>query len=819
MKTCKNCGKKIKTKSNYCPCCGAKQKKGMWKKLIICFAILCIGITAFLLKNSVRMRHNEPISTVADSEINCAYIADPDNFAVDEQSGIAYVNNILLVFFNEKATPEQKKEIVHEVEGTVVGQFDMIDQYQIRIEEHSLNELRALCEELEKKEYIDFVTYDLVAELENSTITMPDDKWNEGWFQSWFEDLFGVEIWSEKNPSGNNWWLEAIQAPSAWNYQDKFTNIKIGIVDNGFDTGHEDLQLTVLNKKFNKKLEHGTHVAGIAGATANNGKGISGVLWNKELICYAWDQYNKDVTGMSATSIIVGLLETVEHGGKVINFSEGVDKVEDKQLLTHEENWSQEQIDSWGENMSTYMSSLLSRNFDFLVVQSAGNGAADKIGVDAKNNGLFASITSDNCVEINSVSKEEILDRIIIVGACQKPDDEGNYMLTSFSNYGEQVDIVAPGEDIYSTIPGGLWGTYGEKDGTSMAAPMVTGVAGMVWSLNEEWDGPTVKKIVCENYDKTVKENPAAALDGREGKTYPLLNAKLAVEAALKKMESDSAASVSETETVTAERDADALDSELADASAETNDAYVFEVLPSSFSLDSGMGSWHSSFDLNVDGTFAGTYFDLNMGETGTGYSNGTVYICSYEGKFSVPEQFDEYRYVMKLEYLNIQDPIGTVYYEDDARYICSDAYGFDDADEFIIYLPGCPITNIAEEFVSWLTWRLPLEGDILPDGYYGIYNSNAGIGFIGMNKGEESNTEEQYEISEEEAYQKVKDYWLGKGNLAMPGGLECTETEEGYEFWGFYDGGDHAATNFRIFVTKDEGRMYDMIWDREITD
>ena len=92
------------------------------------------------------------------------------------------------------------------------------------------------------------------------------------------------------------------------------------------------------------------------------------------------------------------------------------------------------------------------------------------------------------------------------------------YKIAASSQCGERVDILAPGVNICSTIKNG----YGEKSGTSMAAPHVAAVAGLVFSVNPDLKGDQVKKIICDT---------AVGSYGSEG--YGLLNAKKAVEYAL----------------------------------------------------------------------------------------------------------------------------------------------------------------------------------------------------------------------------------------------------------------------------------------------
>lgn len=163
----------------------------------------------------------------------------------------------------------------------------------------------------------------------------------------------------------------------------------------------------------------------------------------------------------------------------------------------------------------------------------------------------------------------------------------------------------------------------------------------------------------------------------------------------------------------------------------ERENSDIFSLLPSKFVFSSGAGGWATEITLNDNGTFNGQYYDSDMGDSGTGYSNGTVYICDFSGKFTMPKKINEYIYSMNLESLDVEGTSGTVYYEDDIRYIVSDPYGFDNADEFLIYLPGCPLEETSEEFLSWSFINTQIRNTI-PAEVYGIYNVGGMEGFMG---------------------------------------------------------------------------------------
>lgn len=165
-------------------------------------------------------------------------------------------------------------------------------------------------------------------------------------------------------------------------------------------------------------------------------------------------------------------------------------------------------------------------------------------------------------------------------------------------------------------------------------------------------------------------------------------------------------------------------------AESETADN-IFKSMPSDFIFTSGAGAWQTQLTVGDDGAFSGQYIDSDMGDTGEKYPNGTTYICDFDGKFSVIEKMDECTYLIKLDELNTARNPGEEYYENNIRYICSEPYGFENADEFIIFLPGKAMSDIPEEFKIWLNSFMDASSTgTLP--YYGIYNVNGQAGFVG---------------------------------------------------------------------------------------
>jgi hypothetical protein len=149
------------------------------------------------------------------------------------------------------------------------------------------------------------------------------------------------------------------------------------------------------------------------------------------------------------------------------------------------------------------------------------------------------------------------------------------------------------------------------------------------------------------------------------------------------------------------------------------------------FVFTSGVGAWSSEFEVYPDGTFKGSYADVNMGETGPEYPNGTMYICAYSGKFSELKRTGDYTYSLKSETLTQEGTPGEEVIIDGQRYVTSEPHGFDNADEFILYLPGKKIAELPEDFIMWMQWRVDDEStDVMS--FYGLYNVGGAQGFCG---------------------------------------------------------------------------------------
>lgn len=206
---------------------------------------------------------------------------------------------------------------------------------------------------------------------------------------------------------------------------------------------------------------HGTHVSGIIMATRNNGIGMNGVAKNVKLLTVRavpdGDEYDKDIA--------LAIRYAVDNGAKVINMSFGKSYSPNKE---------------WVYDAIKYAASK-----DVLLVHAAGN--------DGKNIDHSENYPTDAMDKVN-----EYADNVITVGAMTRHYDEN--LVATFSNYGKlNVDIFAPGLEIYSTVP---HNKYKSIQGTSMASPEVVGVAALVRSYYPQLSASQVKHILMNSGTK-----------------------------------------------------------------------------------------------------------------------------------------------------------------------------------------------------------------------------------------------------------------------------------------------------------------------------
>ena len=264
----------------------------------------------------------------------------------------------------------------------------------------------------------------------------------------------GVDI--DHPDLAENIWVNSGEIPG-----DGIDNDNNGYIDdiNGWDFYNNDA--TVSHYAYSEESgmylsdpedndDHGTHIAGIIGAVANNNIGIAGIASNINIKIMPL----KINGGPNGDGKISSAIEAIKYatmmGADICNLS-------------------------WGT--SEYIGALeqTMRESDMLFVAAAGND-----GIDNNSNPIYpANLELDNLITVTFI------------------DASGK--LTSLSNYGSlTVDLAAPGEDIVSTIVG----SYGSMSGSSMAAPQVSAIAALLYSYHENIDPANVKEIILNNIKK-----------------------------------------------------------------------------------------------------------------------------------------------------------------------------------------------------------------------------------------------------------------------------------------------------------------------------
>lgn len=282
----------------------------------------------------------------------------------------------------------------------------------------------------------------------------------------------------------NQWGPAKVDAPAAWDVTSGTSDVVVAVLDTGVQLNHEDLAdnlwtnpreipdndmdddgsgevddfwgwhfyhkwtwdgegYTYLPKEDNQVGDdngHGTHVAGIAGVRINNGVGITGMAGNSRLmVVKVLDQYGDGWY----SDLAQGIVYAVDNGARIINLSVG------------------------GEPSSQTLQAAVDYAYDHgvLVVAAAGNNDPGVLYPAACEHALAVAAT------------------------------DRNDQRAGFSNHGPEVDVAAPGVDIYST-----WyrGNYFTKSGTSVAAPHVSGLAALMWSAQPDLTAAQVTEIITD---------------------------------------------------------------------------------------------------------------------------------------------------------------------------------------------------------------------------------------------------------------------------------------------------------------------------------
>lgn len=478
---------------------------------------------------------------------------DEEHVATDD-SGIMYADNEILVVAKENTKKSQIEKLAKKYDAEIVGWIEQTGDYQWQMDSiYSIEELKNIVFELENENIIDSASVNYINEMSNSI------EYNVNYGKEW-----ETSIKDSNDIYGKAWGVKAINAPAAWNLlnenKDKISPVKVGLIDSGFDINHIDLRFkeTFYNTSPD---DHGTIVAGIMAANSDNNEGICGVYpyGNGNLYGASWvgiHGYSENL--ISCMREKCAYSELILRNVKVINCSCGLTPANAEVELYNDKIASDEkqEILKDANVLGEFLDRLINvHNYDFIVIQASGNESNKnyaRLKIDKDKNGNVINISYDNSGDVKSISYDDkkqcwcyndikitglgdkndnnvkaaghlgskfcsfvsaiseeqypdVYNRVIVVGSTNEFG-----LVSDFSNTGSRVDIYAPGEKIYSTLPYDKYGTKTSSgdyiSGTSVAAPHVAGVAGSIWAANNNLTGAEVKEIICSTANHLINQ-------------------------------------------------------------------------------------------------------------------------------------------------------------------------------------------------------------------------------------------------------------------------------------------------------------------------
>ncbi|RED65737.1 S8 family peptidase [Cohnella lupini] len=313
-----------------------------------------------------------------------------------------------------------------------------------------------------------------------------EDKWNPEFVEPHYLYLTNSRIESADNEtivpndtlySEYQWNLPEIATANGWAITKGSKEVVVAVLDTGVQMDHPDLKGRLVkgtnivdpSQPPDDDVGHGTHVAGIIAAEINNNEGVAGMTWFTKIMPVKV----LDSSGAGSTySVAEGIIWAADHGAQVINMSLG--------------NYAE----------ADFLHDALKYAYDrgIVIVAASGNDSTDRPGYPAA------------------------YDEVIGVSATDPDESRAEY-----SNFGDYIDVAAPGTSIPSTYPGSR---YAALSGTSMASPHVAALASLVRSANPDLSNAEVMDLLRS----TAKDLGPSGKDNDYG--YGQIDVKSALQSA-----------------------------------------------------------------------------------------------------------------------------------------------------------------------------------------------------------------------------------------------------------------------------------------------
>ncbi len=364
--------------------------------------------------------------------------------SANAQNNTDHVQGRILVQFTKGTPQDQIDTQLRGNRAQIVDRLDVLDVLVVQVPPQAEEKVIAA---LSKNPHVEYAELDYIAEV----FLTPND--------SYFSNQWGLEN-TGQSIKGISGIVDAdIDGPTAW--EATTGGVKVAILDTGIDQDHEDVSSKiVLQKNFTNSptiddlYGHGTHVGGIVAAVTNNNLGVAGgcpdcLLLNGKVL--------NDSGSGAYSGIANGITWATDNGAKVINMSLG------------------------GPTKSTTLEKAVNYAWskNVVVVAAAGNSANPSKTYPAAYTNAIA------------------------VAATNNKDQKA-----SFSSYGAKwVDVAAPGENIFSTFPNHPYAInkslgYDFGSGTSMATPMTSATAALIWSTSYGTSASNVRSRLESTADK-----------------------------------------------------------------------------------------------------------------------------------------------------------------------------------------------------------------------------------------------------------------------------------------------------------------------------